>query len=85
MTTYIKAWLQKYSRFKWFNFNKRYMDGYQFGWKKLNGSVCVICLVAGSVGPDNHDEGLRDAYQDFKRFYFKKLKQNCNKAKFCKV
>jgi hypothetical protein len=60
------------------------MDGYNFALKKLKKGMCVKCLVANSVGPDNHDDGLRDACQDFSRFYYNKQKKDCTKIMTCK-
>lgn len=77
--------IAKWRRFKWWHFNKRYMTGYNFALENLNKKICIRCLVSGSVGPDNHDEGLRDACSDFTRFYSKKVKQNCKEQQVCKV
>lgn len=85
MLTNIKAWLDKQQRFKQWNYNKRYIEGYNFALIKLSNDVCIRCLVSTSVGPDNHDEGLRDACGHFERFYHKKLKPICDKNMFCKV
>ena len=75
----------KNRRFSGMNYNKPYVDGYNFAIDKLSNNVCIRCLVSSSAGPDNHDEGLRDACKDFEDHYSKKLKPICDKTMFCKV
>jgi len=85
LAKFIKYHKQKHRSFKWMNYNKRYRDGYNFAVDKLSNNVCIRCLVSGSVGPDNHDEGLRDACKNFGDNYPEKLKSNCDKTLICKV